>query len=129
MKYLHFFFLWWFIGYNIYAQLTFKDVAPILYQRCTYCHRPDGGGPFPLMTYSNVYANRSIIEYMVQNDLMPPRPPDTTFSRFVNERILTFQEKQLLLDWLAQGAPAGDITLASPPPPPAPSYKIPNQPI
>ena len=36
------------------ADPTFnKDVAPILFQHCAACHRPDGGGPFPLLSFAD----------------------------------------------------------------------------
>ena len=28
-----------------------KDIAPILYQNCSTCHRPGEVAPFPLLTY------------------------------------------------------------------------------
>ena len=30
-----------------------KDVAPILFQKCASCHRPNSVGPFPLLTYQD----------------------------------------------------------------------------
>jgi len=43
---------------SVYAQSptvpTFsKDVAPILYQNCTSCHRPGEIGPMPLISFSD----------------------------------------------------------------------------
>src|ERR1019366_1852310 len=37
------------------AEVTFsQDVAPIVFQRCTGCHRPGEAAPFSLMTYDDV---------------------------------------------------------------------------
>ena len=49
---------------------------------------------------------------------MPPWPPDTTYSRFLHERIITQTEKADILSWIATGAVKGDTTLA----PQAPTY-------
>ena len=36
------------------AQVTFaKDIAPILQRSCQNCHRPNGAGPMPLITYED----------------------------------------------------------------------------
>jgi hypothetical protein len=31
-----------------------RDVAPIVFEACVPCHRPNGPGPFPLTTYDEV---------------------------------------------------------------------------
>ena len=37
------------------GQVTFaKDIAPILQRSCQNCHRPNGAGPMPLITYEDV---------------------------------------------------------------------------
>ena len=98
------------------AQLTYKDVAGIFYARCTSCHHEGGAGPFPFMTYSQtVFYNVDIVDAL-NDGFMPPWSPDTTYSRFLHERIITDSEKNAILDWIANGAPAGDTTLAPPPP-------------
>ena len=30
-----------------------KDIAPILFENCSSCHRPGGGAPFDLLTYDD----------------------------------------------------------------------------
>ncbi len=40
------------------AQLTFsKDIAPIIWQHCSGCHRPGEIGPFSLITYEDVRSH------------------------------------------------------------------------
>ncbi len=49
---------------------------------------------------------------------MPPWPPDTAYTRFSHERILTQTERQAIIDWVNNGAPQGNPALT----PPVPLY-------
>ncbi len=98
------------------AQTAYKDVAPIFYAHCTTCHNQYGH--FPLLSYSNVVANAGLMSHDLQNDIMPPWPPDTTYSRFIHERLMSSADRSTLVNWLSAGMYAGDTTLA----PPAPVY-------
>ncbi|MFM9028999.1 MAG: c-type cytochrome, partial [Bacteroidota bacterium] len=68
------------------------DVAPILYDKCTSCHRPGGIGPFSLLTFQDAFDNASSIEHAVSTGKMPPFLPDTTYQRFAYERTISAQE-------------------------------------
>lgn len=92
------------------AQLVYKDVAGIFYQRCTGCHHPDGGAPFSMINYSETYPWASLIQTDLNNGKMPPWPPDTTYTRFLHERIITQTEKNDILSWINSGALKGDTT-------------------
>jgi len=98
------------------AQLVYKDVAGIFYSRCTGCHHVNGGAPFPMMTYSQTYPWASSIQTDLNTGKMPPWAPDTTYTRFLHERIITSSEKNSILSWVSTGALKGDTTLAPPPP-------------
>ena len=55
------------------AEVTYaSDVAEIIQNNCTVCHRPGGIGPMDLVTYEDArrYARR--IREQVANKLMPP---------------------------------------------------------
>ena len=95
-----------------------KDIAPIIYENCSGCHHTGGIGPMSLVSYSEVYNNRSLVEYSISNGSMPPWPPDTSYSRFSHERVLSSVEISTIQSWVNSGAPQGDSTLA----PPYPSY-------
>src|SRR4249920_1376831 len=42
----------------ISAAPTFhSDIAPIVHQYCSPCHRPGEAGPFPLLTYADVKSH------------------------------------------------------------------------
>lgn len=105
------------------AQPEYKDVAPVFFNRCASCHRDGGGAPFSLTGYSETVNNIYGIQYNLTNNIMPPWSPDTSYSRFMHERIITATEKNAILDWINAGAPAGDTTLA-PAPPQFSQYKI-----
>ena len=101
-----------------FAQPEYKDVAGIFYQRCTSCHHDNGGAPFSMMNYSETSPWAASIQADLNSGKMPPWPPDTTYSRFLHERIITQTEKNDILSWISGGAVKGDTTLA----PTAPTY-------
>src|SRR5687767_8091303 len=98
------------ISFNSFAQLVYKDVAGIFYQRCTGCHHTNGGAPFSMMNYSETYPWAASIQTDLTINKMPPWPPDTLYSRFLHERIITQTEKNDILSWIASGALQGDTT-------------------
>ena len=97
--------------------ITFNEhIAPIFYSNCTGCHHNGGVGPFSLIDYQNSYIMRNAIQSSVVSGYMPPWPPDTNYSRFRHERILSDQEINLINDWISFGSPEGNPNLAPPPP-------------
>ncbi len=109
------------ISFSACAQLVYKDVAGIFYSRCTQCHHANGGAPFPMMNYSETYPWSSLIQADLNSGKMPPWSPDTTYTRFLHERIITVSEKNAILSWIASGSLMGDTTIANGCPP-APVY-------
>jgi len=94
-----------------------QDIAPIIYSHCSTCHHQGAIAPFPLMSYHDVVNNGG---YAMLSDvnarIMPPWPPDPNYSHLAHERVLTPNEIQLINDWVNNGEPQGDSTLAPPPP-------------
>jgi hypothetical protein len=93
-----------------------EEIAPIVYKNCSVCHRPGEAGPFPLLSYRDVAKRARTIARMVSSRRMPPWPADPEYSHFLNERILSTEEIDLITQWVAAGALQGDSTLAPPPP-------------
>ncbi|MCS6916074.1 MAG: hypothetical protein RMK52_07135 [Chitinophagales bacterium] len=97
-----------------------KDVAPIFYKNCSPCHRSGEIGPFPIMSYHDLThdGGATLWSCLVQinSGKMPPWKADPSYVHFLDERILTSAEKQAINDWVNAGWPAGDTTLAPPPP-------------
>jgi hypothetical protein len=102
---------------NLFSQIEYKDVAGIFYARCTSCHH-EGASNFPFMNYTQTSGVASLIQNDLTLGTMPPWNADTSYTRFMHERIITAPEKQKILSWIANGTPAGDTTLA----PMAPHY-------
>jgi len=111
----NFFFLLLFITIKVSGQTVYKDVAPIFYSRCTSCHNQYSHGA-SLLGYTQVLANSSTIQAYLNSGYMPPWHPDTTYTRFVDEHTITQTEKTAILNWIANGAPSGDTTMAPPQP-------------
>src|SRR5215469_16924318 len=58
-------------------QVTYnRDVAPVVYQYCSSCHRPGEAGPFPLLTYQDVKKHGNQIVAVTQTRFMPPWLPE-----------------------------------------------------
>jgi len=105
---------------NDAAELTYaKDVASIIQNNCTVCHRPGGIGPMNLITYEDArrYARR--IREQVGNRLMPPYyyDNDIGIQDLQQDWRLSDEDIATVVAWVDQGAPLGDP--ADMPPPPA----------
>jgi hypothetical protein len=84
------------------------DVAPLVFEKCAVCHRPEGAAPFSLLGYRDVRSRaRQIIE-VTESGFMPPWLPEPGYGAFAGERRLTAGERSLLRDWFEGGAPEGD---------------------
>lgn len=94
--------------------LTFDQVAPIIHQHCSGCHRPGEVAPFSLLTYRDVQGWQKMIREVVSNNRMPPWHADPRHGKFSNDRSLPAAEKELLIRWLDAGAPAGKREPAAP---------------
>ena len=83
------------------AQTFHADVAPIIYNNCTECHRDGEIGPGQFITYEEVSLAAGVIEYFIQSGSMPPWSPDHNYSSLVGERYLTQEQIQTVSDWIA----------------------------
>lgn len=99
-----------------------KDVLPILQENCQSCHRPNTAGtsgmvaPMTLMTYQDVRPWAKAISKAVSTEYMPPWFADKDFHGvFRNERTLTQDEIDTIVNWASQGAPRGNPTDAPEP--------------
>jgi len=84
------------------------DIAPVIYNECTQCHRVGEIGPMPFTTYEEVAAYGNFIEYVTQTGYMPPWTPDHNYSSLRGERFLTQAQKDLISAWVADGMPEGN---------------------
>jgi tetratricopeptide (TPR) repeat protein len=88
--------------------ITFnKDIAPIVFQNCSGCHRPGQSGPFPLLSYADVKKRDRQIGEVTQKGFMPPWLPDLSVMHLVGERKLSVDQVGLIQQWVAEGAAEG----------------------
>ena len=104
MKYVTFFLFLthgYFMSLTAISQNTYADIIPILHKKCAPCHRDGGGAPFSVLNFDEVYSNLAAIYHEVSEGSMPPWAADTSYVHFINERVLTENEKAALVSFLA----------------------------
>ena len=76
------------------TSVTFsRDVAPIVFQKCSSCHHSGEAAPFSLLTYDDVRRRARQIVDVTQRRFMPPWLPTEGQGGFVGERRLTDHER------------------------------------
>ncbi len=91
-----------------------KDIAPIVFDACTSCHRPGGPGPFSLTTYAEVRQRATQVAQVTQRRFMPPWKVEPGVGHFVGQRTLSGRELELIDRWVRDGAPEGDSSQLPP---------------
>lgn len=84
-----------------------KDIAPIVFEHCSQCHRPGESGPFPLLTYRDVKKRARQIAEVTKRRYMPPWLPGGAFGEFVGDRRLPEKQIELFARWFQAGSPEG----------------------
>lgn len=96
------------------AKVTFyRDVLPILQNRCQECHRPGEAGPFPLLTYDDAVTWAADIKEYTRTRKMPPWKQSAGM-KFLHDRRMPAGEIETLAAWADGGTPAGDPKDAPP---------------
>ena len=91
------------------ANVTFyRDVLPVLQERCQSCHRPGEVGPMAFGAYDQTRPWAKAIKQAVLLGKMPPWYADAPQGRFHNDPRLSQQEIDKLVAWADSGAPAGN---------------------
>lgn len=91
------------------SMVTYSEhVAPIIQSKCQACHRPNGIGPFELMSFEDANDWASSIREVITSGQMPPWNAEAPYGHFANDRSLTRKEYKTLLDWIDGGAKQGD---------------------
>jgi hypothetical protein len=86
----------------------YKDVVPVLQNRCQECHRAGEVAPMSFMSYSEVRPWAKAIKTAVLTKKMPPWFADPHFGTFSNNRSLSQSEIDTLVAWIDGGAPEGN---------------------
>ncbi len=98
-------------------QVTFnKQIAPIIYNNCSSCHRPGEAAPFSLLSYQDVQKRGKTIAAVTSARFMPPWKADEGSYHFRDERRLKDTEIALIQEWVKQGMPEGKASDAPAPP-------------
>ena len=92
------------------------DIATIVYEKCSTCHRPDSSGPFSLISYNDVFRRSATIKAVLEDKYMPPWKPIDHGLAFANNRSLTALEEQTIKQWIDAGCPEGDSGKTPAPP-------------
>jgi peroxiredoxin len=85
-----------------------KDIAKILQARCQECHRSGQVGPMSLTSYEDALSWQAMIQEVVSDGRMPPWHADPKHGEWSNDRSLSKEEKQTILDWIEGGCVKGD---------------------
>ncbi len=93
----------------------YRDVLPILQQRCQSCHRAGEIGPMPLGTYEETRPYARAIKQATSTRKMPPWNVEAPAGTFDNDPTLSAREIDTIAAWADDGAPAGDVKDAPPP--------------
>jgi peroxiredoxin len=96
------------------AVTFYRDVLPIVQERCQGCHRPGEVGPFALLDYRQAVRWADDIKDSTRSRRMPPWKP-VAGREFLDDRRLSDKEIATLSAWVDGGTPAGDPKDAPPP--------------
>ncbi len=107
------------------SPVTFnRDIAPIVFEYCSPCHRPGEAAPFPLLTYDDTAKFARQIAFMTERRIMPPWLPAPGEFKFVGEMRLSDEQIALFKRWADAGAPQGDPRDLAPPPKFTPGWQL-----
>ena len=93
------------------APLTYSaDVASIIQENCTVCHRAGGIGPMELVTFENVRMYAPLIKIKVVNRIMPPYyyDNDVGIQELQHDWRLSQEDINTIAAWVDQGTPLGN---------------------
>lgn len=98
------------------GSITYANrVAAIVGEKCQACHRPGSAAPFALLEAEDVVHWSAMIKQVVLEGRMPPWHADPRYGKFSNDRRLSQDEINALVDWVDDGAPLGEVAQAPPP--------------
>ena len=86
------------------------QVSRVLQKHCIECHRSGEIGPFALDDYDEVVGWADMMVEVIDQNRMPPWHASSEHGEFVNARQMPETDKQLIRDWVDQGAPFGDAS-------------------
>jgi hypothetical protein len=110
-----------------HGEITYaKDVARILQKRCTDCHRAGSIAPFSLTSYGDAAGWAETISEVLHGRRMPPWDADPKYGHFANDPGMPDSEKDIIYQWVKNGAPEGDARDMPAPPKYTEGWRIPK---
>ncbi len=99
------------------APVTFNgQIASIIYNNCSSCHRPGEAAPFALLSFNDVAKKAKTIARVTASHQMPPWKAEPGSYAYRDERRLTGEQIALIQKWVAGGTPEGDAVAKIEPP-------------
>ena len=95
-----------------------KQIAPILFESCAGCHRPNQAAPFSLLTYEDAIRHATQIVEVTARRYMPPWKPEAGHGDFEGVRRLSEDDITSIRRWVSEGLARGDAADL----PPAPQW-------
>src|SRR5258708_35128443 len=86
----------------------YKDIVPILQDKCQSCHRSGEAAPMPLVTYDQTRPWAGKIAAAVEMKMMPPWFADSRYGHFANDPSLNAGQIATLGAWASVVAPSGN---------------------
>jgi hypothetical protein len=97
--------------------ITFnEDIAPIVFSKCSSCHRPGESAPFSLLSFDDVKRRGSLIATVTSTRRMPPWKADEGDYAFAHDRRLSEAQIGTFKQWVAAGMPEGPSNMRPQPP-------------
>jgi hypothetical protein len=93
-----------------------EHIAPIIYAKCSNCHRDGQNAPFTLLNYAQVKRRAEQIADVTEDRVMPPWHADPGVVKYANDRSLSEAEISIVQNWVKAGMPEGDPAKLPPPP-------------
>jgi mono/diheme cytochrome c family protein len=92
------------------SPVTFnKQIAPIIYNNCSPCHRPGEAAPFSLLSYQDTKRKGKTIAKATASHVMPPWKAEPASYAYRDERRLKPEEIELIQNWVKQDMPEGNV--------------------
>jgi hypothetical protein len=98
------------------GEVTYVDVAPILYKHCAACHHPNDIAPMSMLNYRETRPWAAAIRESVLSKQMPPWKADPKYGTWSNDWSLRDSEIAMIKAWVDQGSKEGDPKLLPPAP-------------
>lgn len=103
-----------------------NQISRIFNANCVSCHRAGQLGPFVLTSYEDAAGWAEMIAEVVEMRRMPPWHADPKIGHFTNDARLSDEDRELILQWVRNGAPEGDRSQLPDPPVFTEGWQIPQ---